>query len=210
MVLSLVAIVALGGCTSKHPSKSASSDRATTTTANVDKNFPPIRVAFAPLDANNTKPPADDVLAKVQAALDRYVADAVVAPLRTAAPAPDLSPVFTGNVLARLAPGTPDRASLVDEGFPAASRAITPVAVNALITSVSGPDEIPGLIGVHLDIKVHAVGPTADFDVVRGADFILIADGDAGEWKIDAFQAHAARDSRASATTTTTKKSKKP
>jgi hypothetical protein len=202
----VIALVALGGCTAKHPKSAAG--QSTTTTAKVEKNFPVVHVALAPLDANNTKPAGDDVIAKVQATLDRYVADAVVAPLRTAAPPPDLSAVFTGNVLARITPGSPERASLVDEGFPAASTAITPDAANAVITSVAGPDEVPGLIGVHLDLKIHAVGPTADFDVVHSADFVFIDDADAGEWKIDAFQAHAGRDSRPPATATTTKKSK--
>ena len=194
-------VVALGGCTPGHKPASGSSKRTTTT--KVEKNFPAIHVHLAPIDANDTKPPGDDVIAKVQTTLDRYIAAAVVAPLRTAMPAPDLSPVFTGNVLARLAPGTPDRASLIDEGFPAASTAITADAATGLITSVAGPDEATGVIGIHLDLQIHAVGPTADFDVVRGADFILVPDGN--DWKIDAFLVHAGRDSR-SPTTSTTKR----
>jgi hypothetical protein len=201
LVVGVVAVFALGGCTSGGKSKSGAAGG--TTTSKVEKNFPAIHVTLAPLDANDTKPPGDDVLAKVKAALDRYVADAVIAPLRTAMPAPDLSRVFTGNVLARITPGSAERAALVDEGFPPASSAIVPDVATALITSVAGPDEVPGLIGVHLDVKVHAVGPTVEFDIVRGADFVLIPDGDAGDWKIDAFQVHASRDSRAAPTTTT-------
>lgn len=144
------------------------------------------------VEANGTPLLGEDVVVKVKAALDRYVADAIVAPLRSGGPAPDLSAVLTPAVLARL--GGADRETLVQEGLPAASEAIRPEAATVALSTLAGPDGAPVLVAARLDLRLHAVGPRLDVDVVRQGDLVLVPEAD--QWKIDGYQLRASRDSR--------------
>lgn len=160
--------------------------------------------ASAPLnitgvDANGTKPPGDDVVAKVKSVLERYMADAMVAPLKSGQPAGDLTPIFTPDALARVGPGGPERASLVDEGLPApASTSVTFEKADAALYSVAGADEVTAILAARIDFKARARGPQLDVDVVRQGDLILVPAADGG-WQIDAFAVRVSRDSRPAA-----------
>jgi hypothetical protein len=124
--------------------------------------------------------------------MDAWLATAVVGPMHTAQPAPDLSPLFTQAALERLADPAV-RATLVDEGLPAA-KTITAETASLLLSSVAGPDEVVAVIGARIDLKVHTVGATHDVDVVHQGELVLVPDGTS--WKIDSFAVHTSRDSR--------------
>ena len=151
------------------------------------------------IDANGTKPPGDDVVAKVKSVLERYMADAMVAPLKSGQPAGDLAPLFTPDALARVGPGGPERASLVDEGLPApASTSVTFEKADVALYSVAGGDEVTAILAARIDFKARALGPQIDVDVVRQGDLILVPAGEGG-WQIDAFAVRVSRDSRPAA-----------
>ena len=167
--------------------RSPDTDPPTTTTTTT----PAVDLVFVGLDPNGTAPPGDDVVAKVQATLRGYFADGILAPLRSGGPAPDLSPYFTPVVLERLA--GPDRATMVEEGLPAA-RSVTADSTAVALNSVAGPDEVTAVIAARIDWKLHAVGPGLDVDIVRTGELVLVDAGDT--WRIDGFQVRTTRDSR--------------
>jgi hypothetical protein len=88
------------------------------------------------------------------------------------------------------------RATLVDEGLPPATTSIAAEVANVLLSTVAGPDEVLAVVGARIDLKVHAVGPTLDVDVVHQGELVL-APQDDGSWRIESFALHTARDSRA-------------
>ena len=167
-------------------------ERATTTTAPAAV-APTLSFTIVGTDANGTKAPDDATLAAVKQTMDGWLATAVVAPLHTGQPAGDLSPLFTQAALDRIGADPAVRATLVDEGVPAA-KTISAEFANLLLTSVAGPDEVVAMIGARIDVKVHTVGATHDVDVVHQGELVLVPDGPG--WKIDSFSLHASRDSR--------------
>jgi hypothetical protein len=52
------------------------------------------------------------------------------------------------------------------------------------------------VVGARIDVKVHAVGPTLDVDVIHQGELVLVPEAD-GSWRIESFALHTARDSRA-------------
>jgi hypothetical protein len=79
--------------------------------------------------------------------------------------------------------------------MPPANEEISAEVANVALSSVAGPDEVVALVGARIDVKVRAVGPTLDVDVVHQGELVLVPEGDA--WLIDAFAVHTTRDSRA-------------
>ena len=67
-----------------------------------------------------------------EALLRRYLDDAILAPMRSGGPAPDLGPLFTAETAPRIGAG--DRAALVGEGMPSARGGVEADAANANIT----------------------------------------------------------------------------
>ena len=165
---------------------SSAPERTTTTAA------PAIDLAFVSVETNGTAPPDEATLAGIQATLRGYLANAVLAPLRSGGPAPDLSPWFTPVALERVS--GPDRATMVEEGLPAASRSITADLANVELSTVAGPDEVTAVVAAIIDIRLRAVGPGLDVDVVRQGQLALVLDGET--WKIDGFMVRTTRDSR--------------
>ena len=169
------------------PSAGTAAPSTTTTTA-----APALDLVFVGLDPNGTAPPDDATLANVQATLRGYFATAIVAPLRSGGPASDLSPFFTPVALERVA--GPDRPTMVEEGLPPASRSITGEVTNVALGTVAGPDEVTAVVTARIDLRLHAVGPALDVDIVRQGELVLVLDGET--WKIDGFQVRTSRDSR--------------
>lgn len=190
VALALVGLVALGSaCSKDEKGKSgAAAPRATSAPAP-----PAITFTITGVDANGTKEPDEATIAAVKAALDRWAALAVTAPLRTGQPAADLSPVFTAAALERLADAE-TRVTLVDEGLPPATRAVTASAATATLSSVAGPDEVIAVIGASIRLDVRATGPGLDVDIVHAGELVLHPEGDV--WKIESFVVHTTRDSR--------------
>ncbi|HEX2273786.1 MAG TPA: hypothetical protein VHG90_07930 [Acidimicrobiales bacterium] len=153
-------------------------------------------------EVHAVRPPApglpDDVRAKVTATLERYLADAVVGPLRSGQPAADLGPVFTAAALARL--NGPDRAALVDEGLPRAAR-LRSEAATARLGALAGADQAVTVVTAAVTLRLHT-GGAESVAIVRTGDLVLVPDGDA--WKVDGYDIRTARDSADGGGTTTT------
>ncbi len=153
-------------------------------------------------DVHAVRPPApglpDDVRAKVTAMLGRYLADAVVGPLRSGQPAADLGPVFTAAALARL--NGPDRAALVDEGLPRAAR-LRSEATTARLGALAGADQAVTVVTAAVTLRLHT-GGAESVAIVRTGDLVLVPDGDA--WKVDGYDIRTTRDSADGGGTTTT------
>lgn len=191
-VLLAVALVAVTGCSKdkaeepapkKQPKESAPEAPA-----------PPNAVQFTVtgVDANGTTPPDDATIAAVKQTLDGWVATAVVGPLRSGSPAGDLSALFTGPALERLADPAV-RGTLVDEGLPAADKSVDAEVANVALASAAG-DAGVAVLAARFELKLRAVGKDSDLDVIHWGDMMLVPD--AGGWKIDAFSVHTTRDSR--------------
>lgn len=189
--LGVVAALA-GGC-SKDTKDAAPAKRATTTTA-APGAPPTLAFTVTETNTNGTKGPDEAQLAAIKKTLDGWLAGAVVAPLHSGQPAPDLAPLFTAPAFERLADPAV-RATLVDEGLPPATTSITSEVANVLLSTVAGPDEVLAVVGARIDVKVRAVGPTVDVDVVHQGELVL-APHDDGSWRIESFAIHTARDSR--------------
>ena len=192
----LVALVVLLGACSKDKNDDAKprAARPSTTTTSVMTEPPVLAWTLGPVDAQGTAPPGDDVVAAVKATLDAYLAQAVVAPLFTGQPVVDLSTVLSPAALERFNADPAVRGTLVDEGMPPATLAISAEKADATLTSVAGPDGVPAVVAARLDLKVHAVGPGMDVDILRAGEITLVSE--AGGWRIDSFSLRAQRDSR--------------
>lgn len=188
-VLLIVALVAVTGC-SKDKAEESPKEPA-------EESAPPpapgaVVFTVTGVDPNNTTPPDEATIAAVKKTLEGWVATAVVEPLRSGAPAGDLSPVFTAPALERL--GDPAvRATLVDESLPAATKSVDAEVANVALASAAGEAGV-AVIAARFELKVRAVGDDSDIDVVRTGDFILVPEADT--WKIDSFTVHTTRDSR--------------
>lgn len=154
---------------------------------------PPLPFTITAVDSNGTAPPDEATLVAVKAALEAWAAAAVVAPLHSGQPAADLSGVFTGPALERLTDPAV-RATLVDEALPPASKEITPTAATATLSSVATPQGAVEVVAAHIELRVHAVGPSLDIDIAHLGELVLVPEG--GGWKIDAFGMQAIRESR--------------
>ena len=192
-VLALVAVLAAGCSKDDKDDDGASAEKpATTTTAAAGP--PTLQFTVTETNTNGTKGPDEAQLAAIKKTLGGWLAAAVVGPLHSGQPAPDLAPLFTPSALERLADPA-IRATVVDEGMPPATTSITAEVANVLFSTVAGADEVLAIVGARIDLKVHAVGPTLDVDVVHQGELVLAPEPD-GSWKIESFALHTARDSR--------------
>lgn len=196
-LLTTVALVAAlaAGCSKDAKDDATAKKATTTTTATAAAGPPTLQFTVTETDPNGTKPPDEAAMASIKKTLDGWLASAVVAPLHSGQPAPDLAPLFTPAALERLADPAV-RATLVDEGLPPATSAITAELANVLLSTVAGADEVLAVVGARIDVKVRAVGPTLDVDVVHQGELVLAPEPD-GSWRIESFAIHTARDSRA-------------
>jgi hypothetical protein len=190
-----LAAVLVSGCSKDKKKDDAAPGKPAATTTSAAPAAPTLTFTVTETNTNGTKGPDDAQLAAIKKTLDGWLAAAVVAPLHTGQPAPDLAPLFTPPAFERLADPAV-RATLVDEGLPPASTSIAAEVANVLLSTVAGPDEVLAVVGARIDVKVHAVGPTLDVDVVHQGELVLVPEAD-GSWKIESFALHTARDSRA-------------
>ena len=192
----VLAAVLVAGCSkdAKDDGDKAAPGQATTTTAAASAGPPTLQFTVTETNDNGTKGPDEAQLAAIKKTLDGWLAAAVVAPLHSGQAAPDLAPLFTPAALERLADPAV-RATLVDEGMPPATTSITAEVANTSLSTVAGADEVLAVVAARIDVKVHAVGPTLDVDVVHQGELALAPEPD-GSWKIESFTIHTARDSR--------------
>lgn len=191
-VLLTVAVVAVTGCSKDEAEKSAPKKPAEKPAPTEAPAPGAVQFTVTGVDPNATAPPDEATVAAVKKTLDDWIASAVVGPLRSGAPAGDLSPLFTAPALERLSDPAV-RATLVDEGLPAATKSVDAEVANVSLASAAGESGV-AVIAARLELKVRAVGDDSDIDVVHYGDVILVPDADA--WKIDAFSVHTTRDSR--------------
>ena len=193
-LLLATALVAGGSACSK---QDKASPRRSTTTARAES------VALTVLPAPGT--PTLVALA-VQTMLRKYLADAIVAPLTSGKPAPDLGPLFTPDTAARIAGF--DRPALVSEGLPAARDGVVVEMATAGLTPLLAGDQVP-LVAAAIDLQLRARNVEgAKVDVSHKGELVLARDG-AG-WKISGYDMVAVRDTPKRTTTSTAKKKATP
>lgn len=194
-IASLVTVVLLAvtGCSKDKAEKSGPPKAQPKESAPAEPPAPgAVQFTVTGVDPNATAPPDEATVAAVKKTLDGWIATAVVGPLRSGAAAGDLAPLFTAPALERLSDPVV-RATLVDEGLPAATKSVDAEVANVALASAAG-DAGVAVIAARFELKLRAVGDDSDIDVIHSGDMILVPDADA--WKIDAFSVHTTRDSR--------------
>ena len=130
-------------------------------------------------------PDPAQVRAQVGRALDRYLDEAVLAPLRSGQPAGDLSELFAGAAAERV--GGPDRAALVDEGLPP----VTGLAVEKAAASVAvlaGAGGRAGFATASISTVLKGSIGVTPLTVERYGILELEPDGET--WKITGYEIH--------------------
>ncbi len=150
--------------------------------ASVNVQFEPTSVV-----SQNGGPPAQLSLDQVNAIMDvagQYLDLAVIQPLKTGRPAPDISGLFDPAAAAQLS-GL-GRGALFEEGLPAATGDITATAPVVEVTGLS--DGTGAFVLATVGSTVDIVAETDDGEVTihRVTDLTLVPDG-AG-WKISGFK----------------------
>jgi len=188
-VVALVALTSLTSCSKKKDGAepSASKNKDGTPAA------PTITFTVDGVEPNGTKPPGADVLEPVKAVLDAYLRRAVIEPLHSGQPPGDITDLFTAEAQTRFGDEA-TLATLVEDGLPPASTSITAESAVAKLSSVAGPDGAITLVAARLDVKLHAVGPRIDIDIVRDGELVLTSQQ--GDWRIDSFGLRTTRNTR--------------
>lgn len=190
-------VLGLTGCSSggdrSSPTTASSSQptSAPTTTAPPAATFTLTGGIVRAPDPRMTTFPSE-VVVGVQSALDAYLDRAVLAPLRSGGPAPDLSGLFAPAARPRLEAGSADRAALVDEGLPAARDLRVERAV-ADVGAVAGPQGRVGAVLASLDLTVTGRIGSSGLTIRRTGEVSL--GPYEGAWKIDYFKVTVTRHS---------------
>jgi hypothetical protein len=182
-LVTLVAVVALAGCSGGGDS---SSPPPTTRASRATK----IDLPLGDVSAASSGPAATVSSEQSQAVLDvlvNYVKDTTVQPLRSAKPASaDLAAVFDPTTLTPAT--TTDRGVVFDEGLPRVTGDLE--VVGQPITLVGLGDQSGNVALVTAALQIDVKGQTATksdpVHVMRRADFVLAPDG-GGAWKITAY-----------------------
>ena len=135
----------------------------------------------------------------VLATMNRYLEAGVLTPLRSGGPAGELAPFFTAQAGERVTSTASDRAAFVDEGLPPAT-GITQESAVARLTALAGDDGSVSVVSAWLDVRLRAEVDGSRVTVTHGGELVFLPEG--GDWKIDAYDVRASRDSSAGPTTT--------
>ena len=184
VLLALTTLVGGAGCSKKKPTAPA---RPSTT------------VASRPITLNVA--PSPDTPAAVRdatvALLQRYLDDAILAPMRSGGSAPDLGPLFTAETENLM----DARAAMVGEGMPRAGGGVEADAANATITPFRVGDQVP-LVVAQIDLRLRARDVEgAGVTVAHQGELVLVPEGSG--WRIGGYDMLATRDTPAGTTTTT-------
>jgi hypothetical protein len=186
VLLALTTVAAGAGCSKK---KATARARPTTTVA---AGAITLNVAPSP----DTPPAVKDAAV---ALLQRYLDDAILAPMRSGGSAPDLGPLFTAETAPRIGAG--DRAAMVGEGMPRAGGGVEADAANATITPFRVGDDVP-LVIAQIDLRLRARDVEgASVTVAHKGELVLVPEGSG--WRIGGYDMLATRDTPAGTTTTT-------
>jgi hypothetical protein len=194
LVVVLLALTTVVGGTACSKKKATARARATPTTA-----------ASHPISWNVA--PSPDTPAAVRdatvALLQRYLDDAILAPLRSGGPAPDLGALFTGEAAPHISGG--DRAAMVGEGMPKPQGGVKADAANATITPFKVRDQLP-LVVAEIDLRLLARDVEGSgVNIVQHGELTLVPEG--STWRIGGYDMLVTRDTPAGTTTSTAVKS---
>ena len=139
----------------------------------------------------------ESVKAAVLSTFSRYLEEAVLTPLRSGGPAGEITPLFTARAAEHLS-ATGERNAFVDEGLPPAARIVARVAGLRLAGLADQNGDVV-LVAARMDLTLVAGAPGVSITIDRGADLLLVADGDG--WKIDSYAVRVARDTPDSSST---------
>jgi hypothetical protein len=193
LALAVALVFGAGACSKKDEA----TPRRSTTPAS------PESVALKVLPAPGTPPL---VALAVQSMLRKYLADAIVAPLTSGKPAPDLTPLFTADTAVRIRGF--DRPALVSEGLPEARDGVLVEVATAGITPLLVGNDVP-MVAAAIDLQLRARDVEgAKVDVSHRGELVLVREGTA--WKIGGYDIVAVRDTPKHTTTTTAVKPVKP
>lgn len=167
--------------TSKPTSTSSSAPRRTpvhATVGTVDVASSGKMVAFADADRDG-----------VVASIDRYIAEATLAPL-TGTPAKDLAENFTASAAAALT--GPEQDALVDTAVPKATGAMKTTLAPLNLTAFSDQGGAIDLVGTTFDLTVTTIAKDGPITIHRTGELMLTREG--GAWKILGFTLAVTRD----------------
>ncbi|HZQ26731.1 MAG TPA: hypothetical protein VFA94_03430 [Acidimicrobiales bacterium] len=208
-VLVAAALITASACSSGGGKKAAPPRPPTTTTTAAA----PLKVTASAATVDSMRDPAppfpDDLRDQVLATLTSYLSAGIAAPLRTAQPSAGLDGVFTADALARLAPGGPDRAALIEEPAPVAGT-VHPDTATATLVALAGQNGEIGMVNANVTLTVTATNGGSRVQIARTGDLVLVPA--AGGWRIDSYDMSTKRDTAPApvpSTTTTTAKAKK-
>jgi hypothetical protein len=193
-LLRAVAVVAVlaagsGAACSKDKPKALPKPPSTTTTTR-----PEFKLVVASVDVQSMKEGAalsDKVRADVTATLSSYLEKAVVEPLSTGQAAVGLDAVFSPVALARLVPGSPDRAALVEEPV-APAGSVAPDKADVALTALAGQDGEVAVVTAKVDFAVVLTAGTGRLRLQRTGEVALVQV--AGGWRIDSYDVVSKRD----------------
>ncbi len=148
-----------------------------------------------------------DLQSQIMKTVGSYVDDGMTAPLRSGKPADDtkLHAIFDDAAFARLGAG--DRASLLDEGLPAATGNIDVKAVPVRMALLSQADGKVMVVTAVIDLTISSQTDKG-IDKIHRTGQLDFAQQITGEWKITGWTIHVDRSGpgvpKVEATTTTT------
>jgi hypothetical protein len=190
VAVAAIAFAALGAVVlapHSSPSRRAASRDSTSATRPPLTTF---RLAGAEVPATGATSLPDPVLNGVLATLNRYLDGAVVSPLRSGTAAADLPAIFTATAAQRLA--GPDRATLVEEGTPGASRNAGLDDASATLTGLLDASGSISVVAAKVDVVLRAGTSGAPTRVARSGELVLVPDG--GAWRIDGYDLRVTRE----------------
>lgn len=204
LLLALAVAAALPACRRGNDGVDADDSLAGSTTSTTAVPEIKVTVAVAAVESMRPEPVAfpDDVRDGVVRALDAWVGAGVVAPLLTGQPPVGLDTAFTPGALARLTPGSPDRASLLEDTRPAEG-GLEPEKATVSLTGLADPGGGVGLVTASVDVSLLFVSPAGRLRIARTGEVTLVPVPEG--WRIDGYDVVTKRDTvpPPQATTTT-------
>lgn len=188
-MLVVVALVAAGGCRR---------DAERATPPSTSSTLPPeIRLTASSAAVESMRGSQDvaaefpaDVRDAVVSTLNSWIGAGVVDPLLSGQPASGLDGAFTAAALARLAPGSPDRVAMLEDGLAAA---VEPETATAELVGLAGQDGSLELVTASVRVAFVRVGAGDSVRVVRSGEVVLVPVGE-GAWRIDGYDVTTTQD----------------
>jgi hypothetical protein len=141
----------------------------------------PVQVASAGPPATLADADRDAIIATLR----KYVVAATIKPLH-GKPVGDLAPLFTPEAAAAVAAPGPNRATVVDEGMPKATKLVKAVAPAVPLVALSDQTGAINLVGASLVLDVNTKAKGGPVQVQRHGEIVFKRD--ANTWKISSYK----------------------